>query len=265
MSTIPISNGRIGTSRSGARFRSLAVADGRSPRHDPQRRSGSLGRYHHPHHPRSVAVVFHVVGVGELGVDEGDRARRRSRHGCHSPAPDPTLARGLRPYGTRGCRDRTPSARRSRRRDGAPRSSRRAEACHPRVARRARSPGPADPVEILRRPSGHDAWSGSLAILVVADQLAPLALGTLSRRLPDGEVGHEPVGAAPCQCHSPGGVWTVSPARISRTSPPRAWIRPTPSVTWTICPTAWACQALRALARTGRHSPGRATAPRPWR
>ena len=38
----------------------------------------------------------------------------------------------------------------------------------------------------------------------------------------------------------------VSPARISRTSPPRAWIRPTPSVTWTVCPTACACHALRA-------------------
>src|SRR5438477_2461929 len=53
-------------------------------------------------------------------------------------------------------------------------------------------------------------------------------------------------GAAPCQCHSPGGVWTVSPARTSRTSPPRACVRPTPSVTWNVWPTGWACHALRA-------------------
>ena len=43
-------------------------------------------------------------------------------------------------------------------------------------------------------------------------------------------------GAAPFQCHSPGGVWIVSPGRISITSPPRDWIRPMPSVTCTVCP-----------------------------
>ncbi len=53
-------------------------------------------------------------------------------------------------------------------------------------------------------------------------------------------------GAAPFQCHSPGGVWIVSPGRISITSPPRDWIRPMPSVTCTVCPSACACHALRA-------------------
>ena len=53
-------------------------------------------------------------------------------------------------------------------------------------------------------------------------------------------------GAAPCQCHSPGGVWIVSPGRISSRSPPRAWIRPRPSVTKSVWPTAWTCQAFRA-------------------
>jgi hypothetical protein len=38
-------------------------------------------------------------------------------------------------------------------------------------------------------------------------------------------------GAAPCQCHSPGGHQAVSPGRITRTGPPRDWVRPTPSVT----------------------------------
>jgi len=38
-------------------------------------------------------------------------------------------------------------------------------------------------------------------------------------------------GAAPCQCHSPGGVYTVSPGCITTTAPPRDWTRPTPSVT----------------------------------
>src|SRR6478735_7111362 len=38
----------------------------------------------------------------------------------------------------------------------------------------------------------------------------------------------------------------VSPARISRTLPPRAWVRPTPSVTWRVWPTACECQPFRA-------------------
>src|SRR6476469_2175740 len=54
------------------------------------------------------------------------------------------------------------------------------------------------------------------------------------------------VGAAPCQCHSPGGVYTVSPGRITTTSPPRDWARPMPSVTCNVCPQAWVCHAVRA-------------------
>src|ERR1700685_796348 len=38
----------------------------------------------------------------------------------------------------------------------------------------------------------------------------------------------------------------VSPGRISMTSPPRACIRPIPSVTCKVCPRAWQCHALRA-------------------
>src|SRR5437016_1806057 len=53
-------------------------------------------------------------------------------------------------------------------------------------------------------------------------------------------------GDAPCQCHSPGGVRIVSPGRISTTVPPFDWIRPSPSMTCKVCPTACACQALRA-------------------
>ena len=56
-------------------------------------------------------------------------------------------------------------------------------------------------------------------------------------------------GVAPCQCHSPGGVWIVSPGWISMAFSPRAWMSPTPSVTCTVCPTECACQALRAPGR----------------
>jgi hypothetical protein len=38
----------------------------------------------------------------------------------------------------------------------------------------------------------------------------------------------------------------VSPGWISMAFSPRAWISPIPSVTCTVCPTACACQALRA-------------------
>ena len=38
-------------------------------------------------------------------------------------------------------------------------------------------------------------------------------------------------GAAPCQCHSAAGVWTMSPDMSLKSSPPADWTRPSPSVT----------------------------------
>src|SRR6478735_7544386 len=49
---------------------------------------------------------------------------------------------------------------------------------------------------------------------------------------------------APCQCHSPGGVCTVSPGRITMTVPPRPTTNPMPSVTCRVWPMAWTCQAV---------------------
>ena len=54
------------------------------------------------------------------------------------------------------------------------------------------------------------------------------------------------LGAAPCQCFSPGAIHTVSPARISRTGPPHSWTRPTPETTCRVWPSGWVCQAVRA-------------------
>src|SRR6476646_3142713 len=51
---------------------------------------------------------------------------------------------------------------------------------------------------------------------------------------------------APCQCFSPGGIHTVSPARISRSGPPQAWTRPVPARTYKVCPSGWVCHAVRA-------------------
>src|SRR6201988_2209655 len=54
------------------------------------------------------------------------------------------------------------------------------------------------------------------------------------------------VGAAPCQCFSPGGNQTTSPGRISPTGPPQRCTRPQPAVTIRVWPSGWVCQAVRA-------------------
>jgi hypothetical protein len=61
------------------------------------------------------------------------------------------------------------------------------------------------------------------------------------------------VGEAPCQCFSPGGKNTVSPARTSRIGPPQACTRPTPAVMWIVCPSGWVCQAVRAPGSNRTH------------
>src|SRR4029077_12432742 len=53
-------------------------------------------------------------------------------------------------------------------------------------------------------------------------------------------------GPAPCQCFSPGGIQTTSPARISRTLPPQLCTRPQPDMTHKVCPSGWVCQWVRA-------------------
>src|SRR5262249_18640698 len=51
---------------------------------------------------------------------------------------------------------------------------------------------------------------------------------------------------APCQCFSPGGIQTVSPARIARIGPPQLCTQPIPDVTKRVCPSGCVCQAVRA-------------------
>src|SRR5215210_7641920 len=51
---------------------------------------------------------------------------------------------------------------------------------------------------------------------------------------------------APCQCFSPGGHTTTSPARISRLRPPEHCTQPQPVVTISLCPSGCVCQAERA-------------------
>src|SRR5437867_7452251 len=53
-------------------------------------------------------------------------------------------------------------------------------------------------------------------------------------------------GAAPCQCHSPPRMWMTSPGRMVTTGSPRDWTRPSPSVTHSVWPIEWLCQAVRA-------------------
>src|SRR2546422_10999629 len=54
------------------------------------------------------------------------------------------------------------------------------------------------------------------------------------------------VEAAPCQWSSPGSKNTRSPGRITSIGPPRRRQRPMPSVTQTVWPLGWVCQAVRA-------------------
>ena len=54
------------------------------------------------------------------------------------------------------------------------------------------------------------------------------------------------VGAAPCQCFSPGANQTTSPGRISSIGPPSRCTRPQPAVTIRVWPSGWVCQAVRA-------------------
>src|SRR5579872_5858211 len=54
------------------------------------------------------------------------------------------------------------------------------------------------------------------------------------------------VGAAPCQCFSPGGIQRTSPGRISSIGPPQRRARPQPAVTSRVCPSGWVCHAVRA-------------------
>ena len=44
------------------------------------------------------------------------------------------------------------------------------------------------------------------------------------------------LGAAPCQCFSPGANQTTSPGRISSIGPPQRWARPQPDVTMSVWP-----------------------------
>src|SRR3954469_10759308 len=54
------------------------------------------------------------------------------------------------------------------------------------------------------------------------------------------------VGAAPCQCFSPGGNQTTSPGRSSSTGPPHRCARPQPAVTTNVWPSGCVCHAVRA-------------------
>src|SRR5438309_1959853 len=54
------------------------------------------------------------------------------------------------------------------------------------------------------------------------------------------------VGAAPCQCFSPGGNQITSPGRMSSIGPPQRCAQPQPAVTIRVWPSGWVCQAVRA-------------------
>src|SRR6516164_4324297 len=54
------------------------------------------------------------------------------------------------------------------------------------------------------------------------------------------------VGVAPCQCFSPGGHTTTSPARICLLGLPQHCTHPQPPVTTSLWPSGWVCQAVRA-------------------
>ena len=63
------------------------------------------------------------------------------------------------------------------------------------------------------------------------------------------------VGAAPCQCFSPGENQTTSPEWISSMGPPQRWVRPEPDVTIRVWPSGCVCQAVRAPGSNVMQSP----------
>src|SRR6185369_15156082 len=54
------------------------------------------------------------------------------------------------------------------------------------------------------------------------------------------------VGAAPCQCFSPGANQITSPGRISSMGPPQCCALPHPEVTISVWPSGCVCHAVRA-------------------
>ena len=62
------------------------------------------------------------------------------------------------------------------------------------------------------------------------------------------------VGAAPCQCFTPGGIQTTSPGWISSTGPPQLCTRPVPAVTMSRVELNQACPG-RAIYLTVLHEP----------
>src|SRR5580704_7907274 len=63
------------------------------------------------------------------------------------------------------------------------------------------------------------------------------------------------VGAAPCQCFSPGANQTTSPGRISSMGPPSRCARPQPAVTIKVWPKGCVCHAVRAPGSNVTHAP----------
>ena len=80
-----------------------------------------------------------------------------------------------------------------------------------------------------------------LRVLVVGEVVTPLGVTAGER-----EVVMNVVAVAPCQCHSSGGVTITSPGRMRTSGPPRACTQPSPSVTHSVCPAEWRCQAVCA-------------------
>ena len=54
------------------------------------------------------------------------------------------------------------------------------------------------------------------------------------------------VGAAPCQCFSPGEDHITSPGWMCSICSPQRCTKPLPAVTTKVCPKGWLCQAVRA-------------------
>ena len=79
------------------------------------------------------------------------------------------------------------------------------------------------------RPERQPASAGATPYFVVAHVVAPRGGIAVVIDVEHRQVVHEVLGAAPCQCSSPGSKNTRSPARMTSIGPPRRRLRPTPS------------------------------------
>src|SRR5664280_634546 len=193
-----------------------------SVRDEPERRPGGLRRHNGPDDARAVTIVLRVVclahGAGDrwLGRIEGDVPLDAAGPNAAFPGTE----RSLEPrvvVAIGGSHVEVLAGADDPDRDVRPEAAVRPSGCDLELGRQANAG------QLVGGPGGHRGRSVGGARYSASLTSSPHSLsGPSAGASQRARCGMNRSGAAPCQCHSPGGVWIVSPGRISMTSPPRA-------------------------------------------